>query len=127
MGSTANSVLRRLLLPEAEPESSPSRTASRQRPPSFVEGKLIKLVRAGVIQPGDKLVHEQVRRETCSPARLMRRVGHHRNQGRYRAPSPALAELVESQIDGWHRWVHAPSGKTLRQLREELKGSSSST
>jgi hypothetical protein len=43
------------------------------------------------------------------------------SMGTYRAPSPALADLVGSQIDGWANWLHVPSGKTLRQLRSQLE------
>lgn len=39
--------------------------------------------------------------------------------GRNAEPSPALRDLVGSQIDGWAYWTHEPSSESLRQLREE--------
>jgi hypothetical protein len=43
------------------------------------------------------------------------------NLGLYKEPSPALGNLVSTQINGWANWKHVPSEKTLRQLRFQLE------
>lgn len=110
-----NDVLRRLLLGSAGSASDSAPPAPRVPK----EGALYWLVERGVIVPGDELVH--VRR------RAGQTVGGHVNErglvvtqlGEYPSPSPALKDLVGTEISGWAFWVHVRSGKSLRQLREE--------
>lgn len=108
-----NKVLRRLLnLPEAKTASFEPATVTG-RP-----GKLASLIERGLIKPGDGLRHHQVRRGHTYTA-VVEADGWIRTElKRYQAPSPALVDLVGSSIDGWANWVHVPSGKSLRHLRD---------
>jgi hypothetical protein len=109
-----NDVLRRLLL--KSDTDSPRTDGSAGR-----KGKLLPLVEAGLIQPEDKLQHEQTRKGNVYKGTVTGSGEIVTSMGTYRAPSPALADLVGSQIDGWAHWLHVPSGKTLRQLRSQLE------
>lgn len=109
-----NDVLRRLLLSDrAERVPSP-------RKPAAV-GKLLPLIRAGLVSEGDVVVHERPRKGDRFEATIVES-GWIRSDGTlYQAPSPALSHLVGSQIDGWANWTHQRSGKTLRELRLQLR------
>ncbi|MFF0491409.1 hypothetical protein ACFYTQ_20490 [Nocardia sp. NPDC004068] len=107
-----NDVLRRLLLgdPPARPETfklSKSRT-----------GRLAPLLAAGLLEAGDELRHERVRKGQVFTAIVTSEGMLQTSEGVYSAPSPALKTLVGTEVDGWHNWVHVRSGKTLRELRE---------
>ncbi len=66
---------------------------------------------------GDELHHERVRRGDFLVATVAQGGQIQTEKGLYREPSPALKDLVGSDINGWHGWTHVKSGKTLRQLR----------
>lgn len=108
-----NDVLHRLLLGE-------DRRPSGADMPEGRRGKLLPLIEAGLVGPDDDLKHEQTRKGKVFAATVMESGGLRTDKGVYQAPSPALADLVGNQIDGWANWLHTPSGKTLRQLRSQL-------
>lgn len=106
-----NDVLRRLVLNDKSAPLLP-KVPSRN-------GKLLPLLQAELIAVGDLLVHERRRKGDTFEATVAEQ-GWLDVYGRlYQSPSPALGELVGSQIDGWHNWTHVKSGKTLRQLRDD--------
>lgn len=109
-----NDVLRRLLLGDDQPSATSKRMAPLQR------GRLYPLIEAGIIKPGDALRHEQVRKGLAFDAKVTESGGIKTIKEIYSAPSPALGDLVGSQIDGWANWNHVPTNKSLRQLRKEL-------
>ncbi|GIG02109.1 restriction system modified-DNA reader domain-containing protein [Catellatospora citrea] len=106
-----NDVLRRLLL---DPATEPSASANASAP-----GALKQLIDRGLLAPGDTLKHVQVRKNRTFTAEVDAEGWVKTSMGSYREPSPALAKLVGTSIDGWHRWVHEKTGKTLRQLRDQ--------
>lgn len=110
-----NAVLRRLLLPTVAPVEVP------QPKPTAVPGRLLPLIEAGLISPGDLLSHHQVRKGREFGGVVDGRGWITTKVKSYREPSPALRGLVETQIDGWANWTHVRSGKTLRELRDALK------
>ncbi len=82
-------------------------------------GKLDALIKRGLIAPGDKLVHERKRSGDVFEATVSKRGCIVLPDDRwFREPSPALREYTRSQIDGWANWTHEPSGRTLRDLRD---------
>lgn len=108
-----NDVLRRLLLKSAP--SKPAASAGRMTLRGTRD--MVELMRLGAIREGDELTHRQPRKgrsftATVEPGGCIRT-----DVDVYREPSPALRDLVGSQIDGWKHWTHTRSGKTLRQLR----------
>ena len=110
-----NDVLRRLLFDETT-----STTPVFHVPHvSSSTGKLYKLVVAGLIKPDDKLVHEQTRKGNVFTAKVSDTGWVVTDLGFHRAPSPALAELVGSQIDGW------ANGSTSRRGRRCVRSDSS--
>lgn len=87
-------------------------------------GRLAALLTAGVIEAGDKLLHVQTRKGLSFDGQVEADGWVSTKRGRYAEPSPALRELVGTQIDGWAYWIHEPSSKSLRQLRGEIEGDS---
>jgi len=82
-------------------------------------GKLDALIKRGLIAPGDKLIHERKRSGEVFEASVSKRgCIVLPDQRWFREPSPALREYTRSQIDGWANWTHVPSGRTLRDLRD---------
>ncbi|WP_245941716.1 hypothetical protein [Vallicoccus soli] len=110
-----NDVLRALLGLAAD--ASPTTTAAAVR-----SGRLAPLLAVGLLKPGDELVHRQVRKGQAFTGRVEADGWIRTDRGRYAEPSPALRDLVGSQIDGWRHWWHLASGKSLRQLRAESGG-----
>lgn len=113
-----NDVLRALLGLRENVATTTTVATATARP-----GRLAPLLSAGVIKPGDKLVHVQVRKGGSFVGQVEPdgRIRTERDQ--YAEPSPALRELVGgSQIDGWKHWTHEASGKTLRELRAAAGG-----
>ena len=108
-----NDVLRRLLLKEhhRHDRSAPTR-----------KGKLLFLLQAGLVDQGDVLFHERKRKGDRFEATVTEDGWLIANGTPYQSPSPALGDLVGTQIDGWHNWTHEKSGKTLRQLRGIANG-----
>jgi len=115
-----NDVLRRLLLGDSaiipRDRGSPSQGGSR----TLKNGRLKPLIEAGLVQVGDELRCEQVRKGATFVGFVGAGGLTKTDKGSYEAPSPALAELVGTQIDGWANWIHVPSGKSLKQLRASL-------
>lgn len=112
---TPNDVLRRIVLPDAAPVEIP------KPDPTATPGRLLPLIQAGLVNPGDALEHRQVRKGREFGAVIDNHGWVITEKDSYREPSPALRDLVGVQIDGWANWKHVLSGKTLRQLREELR------
>ncbi|WP_181698179.1 hypothetical protein [Nocardia sp. GTS18] len=110
-----NDVLRRLLLDGEKPsvEGLVMDVIPRR-------GRLSALVDAGLVAVGDQLRHERVRKGQVVVAEIVEGGSIRTANGLYSAPSPALKDLVGTDIDGWHNWIHVPSGRTLRELRSEL-------
>ncbi|MGW5223187.1 restriction system modified-DNA reader domain-containing protein [Nocardia sp. NPDC004085] len=106
-----NDVLRRLLLTDDSSASIPS-------PPRI--GRLAPLMDAGLVKSGDALRHERVRKGQIFTATIKDGGLISTDKGIYTAPSPALKDLVGTEIDGWHNWIHISSGKSLRELRNSL-------
>lgn len=127
---TPNDVLRRLVLTDelhvsgngAAADSTRPAAAVPPSPPTPLPGALQFLVAAGAVKPGDGLVHRQVRKGRSLAGQVDEHGCIRTDLGHYREPSPALRDLVGTQIDGWAYWTHEPSGKTLRRLREENGG-----
>lgn len=111
-----NDVLRGVLQ-LGEDASTASSAAAGARP-----GRLVPLLTAGVVAPGDKLVHVQSRKGLSFVGQVEADGWITTKHGRYAEPSPALRDLVGSQIDGWAYWRHEPSAKSLRQLRDDTGG-----
>lgn len=110
-----NDVLRRLLLDETDaPASTKARATSR----TDVVGRLLPLIESGLIKPDDKLVHHKIRKGITFTATVGINGTVITDAGIYTSPSPALAKLVGSQIDGWTNWTHLPTDKTLKELRD---------
>ncbi|APE33975.1 hypothetical protein BOX37_08315 [Nocardia mangyaensis] len=83
-------------------------------------GRLSALVDAGLIEVGDELRHERVRKGQVLVAEVAEGGSIRTANGLYSAPSPALKDLIGTDIDGWHNWIHVRSGKSLRELRSAL-------
>ncbi|WP_406832807.1 hypothetical protein ABEG17_08290 [Pedococcus sp. KACC 23699] len=114
-----NDVLRRLLLVGQAGDDSPAGAteyiAPKRRPRP---GRLLPLLEDGLIEAGDGLAHTQVRKGLTFHGVVDGDGWITCDNKAFVAPSPALASVVGSQIDGWAHWVHERSGKTLRQLSE---------
>ena len=112
-----NDVLRR----EYGLDGTPSGGRSELLHPStFVAGRLLPLIEMGLVKPGDELVHHQPRKGRTFSASVDEAGWIVTDLGRYKEPSPALRDLVGSQIDGWFRWTHVSSGQTLKQLKVQM-------
>ncbi|MFB9236289.1 hypothetical protein ACFFWC_12135 [Plantactinospora siamensis] len=109
-----NDVLRRLLLGGSDGQGGGAPHTSLSVP-----GALADLISDGPIMPGDTLSHVQVRKGRSFTATVEADGWIKTDKGRYRKPSPALAALVDTSIDGWLNWRHDRSRKTLRELRAE--------
>ncbi|MEU5903875.1 hypothetical protein ABZ780_05820 [Micromonospora sp. NPDC047467] len=109
-----NDVLRRLL----RIDSSPG-TAKSQR---LGGGDLSSLIDAKLLAPGDDLVHVQTRKGLTHRA-VVTEDGSIRlpDGSTYAKPSPALKACVGHDINGWGQWTHAATGRSLHELREELR------
>lgn len=109
-----NDVLRRLLLPEA------NMAAAAPAAGAGPVGRLHPLLDARLVTAGDELTHTQLRKGNTFSATVDEQGWVVTERGAFREPSPALRDLVGTQIDGWKHWVHVPSGKSLRQLRHDM-------
>lgn len=115
-----NDVLRRLLLRTGEATKTSAPVPGRAR--LSIPGALAPLIAKGLVKPGDTLSHVQVRKGRRFAATVETDGWIGTELSRYKEPSPALGNLVGTSIDGWAYWTHDPSGKTLRQLRNESGG-----
>jgi hypothetical protein len=111
---TPNDVLRRMLFGERSPTKAGAVSPAR-RP-----GGLMKLINAGLINPGDKLIHHQKRKGETHEATVEADGWLTTKLGPYSAPSPALGALVGTSISGPDFWIHEPTGKTINQLKAQL-------
>jgi hypothetical protein len=109
-----NEVLRRLLLGK-EGTGTSGQPSEKPR-----IGRLSALVDAGLIEVGDELRHERVRKGQVLVGEVAEGGSIRTANGLYSAPSPALKDLIGTDIDGWHNWIHVRSGKSLRELRSAL-------
>lgn len=133
---TPNDVLRRLLLSftgledaarevksvrEQDDVAPPARrvTVQPQTKQTF-PGDLQDLLRRGLVAVGDELLHRQTRKGHTFRARVTEGGSIDTEKRRYRAPSPALGELLGTSVNGWTGWTHVRSAKTLAELRDEL-------
>lgn len=111
---TPNTVLRRLLL--SGEESSMGKTAVRKA------GDLLPIIEAGLAAPGDKLQHHQPRRGQTHEATIAADGWVELPDGRaFPKPSPALKAQTGSEINGWGKYTHVPSGCLLQELREKVR------
>ncbi|UNN05196.1 hypothetical protein [Rhodococcus opacus] len=110
-----NDVLRRLLIAGDVDSGAPNAEELSHR------GRLAPLLDSGLVAIGDELRHERVRKGQVCTAVIASGGQIQTPRGIYSAPSPALKDLVGSEIDGWHNWTHTRSGKSLRELRNSLK------
>ena len=111
-----NDVLRRILLSGESPKVVCGDAAGQA--PRI--GRLSALVDAGLVDIGDQLRHERVRKGQVLVGEVIEGGSIRTVNGVYSAPSPALKGLVGTDIDGWHNWIHVRSGKSLRELRASL-------
>lgn len=87
---------------------------------SYVSGKLLEQINDKLIAAGDILVHHQQRLGKTYRAVVEADGWISTDLRRYKSPSAALRALVGTEISGWANWTHERSGKTLRQLRDEV-------
>lgn len=116
-------VVRRLLLAglQSSSDTSPAPSGGNGRRTRRVRaGTVVDLLHAGLVHAGDELTHRQVRRGVTHTATIDEQGQLHTSAGVGASPSTALQKLVGSNINGWKRWTHRPSGKTLSALRDEL-------
>lgn len=101
--------------------------AAKSKSPSGGEkGSLWAYISAGLIEPGDELIHIQKRKGNTFLATVDPDGWIVTNLGRYKQPSPALREQTGSEINGWGQWTHVNSGKSLHQLKTDSDGASAS-
>lgn len=134
---TPNDVLRRLLLISMDPKdvarevvrsvreqgnTTPAtwRVAVQPQTKQSFPGDLQDLLRRGLVGAGDELVHRQTRKGRTFKANVTEGGSIATEKRRYTAPSPALGELLGTEVNGWKGWTHVRSGKTLAELRDEL-------
>lgn len=115
---TPNAVLRRLLL---DPKTAvPPRQPAPIAPVAPSRGKLRALLDAGVVTVGDELEHHRMRSGITYRATVGAGGTVITDLGEFDSPSPALRQLVGTEIDGWANWKHVKSGQALRSLRNGL-------
>jgi hypothetical protein len=109
---TPNDVLRRRLLAN----DSRTRPSQRQRR----KGPLAGLIAAGYVAGGDEISFHEKRKGQTHLGEILPDGWVRANGKDYDRMSPSLGESVGYQINGWF-WLHKASGRTLREMREELK------
>jgi hypothetical protein len=122
---TPNDVIKRLLAEVGVVTQGASATPFPASPPGVsTVGRLSKLIEDGLVHPGDKVRHRRKRTNEVFEATITEG-GCLQVDGvpaPFREPSPALRHFTQSQIDGWHNWVHVDSQRTLRDLRDNRAG-----
>ncbi|MET7935319.1 hypothetical protein [Streptomyces sp. NPDC005322] len=107
-------MLRRLLL-------SDQRRSGDKREPRKA-GDLMPIIVAGLATPGDTLRHHQPRRGQTHEATITADGWIELADGRaFSKPSPALKAQTGSEINGYGKYTHVPSGRLLQELREEVQ------
>jgi hypothetical protein len=110
---TPNSVLRRVLDLEAEPQES--------MPPaqSAVRGELRPLVDAGLLHAGEALVWK--RRQSIHKAAVTAEGCLRLEDGQvFSSPSGAARSLSGYEVNGWRNWARGRDGVRLSSLRDQL-------
>lgn len=115
-----NDVLRRLLLTTSDATKSSTRFPSPAA--MSLPGALAPLIAKGFVKAGDTLSHVQVRKGRRFGGVVEADGWIRTEKDRYKEPSPALRDLVGTQIDGWAYWTHDSTRRTLRQLRTDSGG-----
>lgn len=114
---TPNDVLRRELL---GPKAAPAQGGGVRRP-----GRLMPLIEAGLVAPGDTLRHHQPRLQRTYEATITADGWVRIPDGReFAQPSPALKAQTHNEVNAWRLYLHAPSGRPLKELRDEAAGTS---
>ncbi|WP_431817958.1 GmrSD restriction endonuclease domain-containing protein [Gordonia jacobaea] len=110
--------------PNVEPLPRPSseKFAETEVSKRTVNGESISdLIAAGLINEGDRVYHEQLRKGRSFAARITG-AGNIIAGGReFTSPSTALSELVGSSRNGWRDWRLERTGETLEQIRERFQ------
>jgi hypothetical protein len=110
---TPNAVLRRLgrLATPGESVKRPGRRST---------GKLLPLIKAGIVNAGDVLIWERPRKGETHRATITEHGCIVLADGRaFTDPSPAAGELSGGQVNGWKdAWRH--NGTRLADLRDRL-------
>jgi Restriction Enzyme Adenine Methylase Associated len=117
-GESRERIVNRLLQQALGEHSAPSRPAVRTR--VSVAGSLKDLLCAGLIAEGDAVRYTEVRRGTIHVGRIDSDGRIRTDKGVHSSPSTALRQLVNYSMNGWKCWIHAPTGKSLAQLRAEI-------
>jgi hypothetical protein len=97
-------------------------TANAKSPSDGEKGSLWAYITAGLIEPGDELIHIQKRKGNTFRAAVDADGWIVTDRSRYKQPSPALKEKTGSEINGWYQWTHVKSDKTLHQLKTDNEG-----
>lgn len=86
-----------------------------------VTGSILPLIEAGLVKPGDELLHDQIRTGVRVRASVTAGGRIETSAGTFDAPSPALRALVGYEVNGWQEWTHVPTGELLSSLRSRLR------
>jgi hypothetical protein len=110
-----NDVLRRLLKlgkPRRRKVDDPASHVERRRP-----GALKPLLEAGLLKVGDELIHEQPRKGLVHRGVVTADGWIRAGEREFPQPSPALKVCVGHEINGWAKWIHRNSGRSLEALQ----------
>jgi hypothetical protein len=117
LADTPDSVLRRLLNIDTGTASGSSGVAAGP------EGKLLALLDAGLLQPGDRLVWRQSRLGNTFYATVLSRGALQLDDGRIAtSPSGACQALTGKSYDGWEEFRRESDNVLLADLRAQLAG-----
>jgi len=117
LSDTPDSVLRRLLnIDDGTTSGSPGVAAGP-------EGKLLPLVQAGLLQPGERLVWSQRRLGNTFYATVLARGALQLDDGRIvKSLSGACQALTGKSYDGWEEFRRESDNVLLNDLRAQLGG-----
>ncbi|GII79231.1 hypothetical protein Sru01_42130 [Sphaerisporangium rufum] len=102
-----NDVLRRLLLTE---------------PTHRDEGALLPLIKAGLLQPAERLMWKRPRLGRVHYATVLPDGRLQLANGEaFTKPSPACKALSKQETDGWSAWHRLPDNTSLKDLRAEAR------
>ncbi|WP_125791691.1 hypothetical protein [Amycolatopsis sp. WAC 01376] len=118
---SVNDVLRRLLLEPGNIASQEQRSKSPDDTAQRRLGDLMPLIELSLLQSGDELVHEQPRKGIIQRATVTEDGWVRAKDQDFSKVSPALKACVGHEINGWRNWTHRTSGRSLQELREELR------
>jgi hypothetical protein len=104
---------------DAQRAARQSRTPTRRvRTVHDVTGSILPLIEAGLVAPGDELLHDQARTGVRLTATVTAEGRLQTSAGIFDAPSSALRALVGYEVNGWKTWIHRPTGRSLAALRD---------